>query len=95
MLGLLSPWCDEARQMGCYPTGVVGAWVLGLAMVALAGQLEHLNFDSICVITVKECKQWCLPAPVDLERVPVAVPLFDRCSKVRKWLFFTYCLVTF
>lgn len=62
--------------------GMVGAWVLGLAMVVLAGQLEHLNFDPICIIKMKEYKQWCSPAPVDLERVPVAVPLLTDALRL-------------
>lgn len=36
-----------------------------------------------------------LASTCDLERVPVAVPLFRRCSRVSKWIFFRYSQLPF
>lgn len=72
--------------------GIVRAGVgqgTGHAGLALAGQLECLDYVLACAKVGDKWEKWC---SVTLERV-LAVPCpFGRCCKVSKWIFFTYSL---
>lgn len=66
-------------------------WAGVLKLTEAVGGLEHLASAPICATKVDgQHKQWCLPAPLTLEKSLAISPPFVRCSRVSEWVSFTF-----
>ena len=88
-------WAGGPQDVPCFGqfygmAGVVVCQGPGCTCVALAGWLEYLDLAPAHAVKMEgEHRKRCLPAFQTPVRVPAVPCLFDKCSRVSKWISFT------